>query len=139
MSTEDKYAYRGIKFIFSLISVFLMFPSFINGDSTYYRTLFIFLIGKVVDLFFKDESENVLRFKIWDIANQIVGATACAFSFCLMIPDFASILTLHLSNANIFLMACVLSCMIKEIALLIYLAIRTKRINENICIEIEEI
>lgn len=62
MSPEDKYAYKGIKIIFSLVSVMLMVPLLVNTEQTYYRTLFIFLIGKVVDLFFKDESGNVLFF-----------------------------------------------------------------------------
>jgi hypothetical protein len=91
VNSEDKYAYRGIKIIFALVSVMLMFPLLVNGEETYYRTLFIFLIGKVVDLFFANESENKLFFKVWDITNQIIGAGACAFAFCAMIPDFAKL------------------------------------------------
>ena len=46
VSTNDDYAYTGIKIIFNLISVFLLFPLMWSGGIDYYRTLFIFLSKK---------------------------------------------------------------------------------------------
>lgn len=139
MSPEDKYAYKGIKIIFSLVSVMLMVPLLVNTEQTYYRTLFIFLIGKVVDLFFKDESGNVLFFKIWDIANQIIGAFACAFAFCSMIPDFVLLFKDNLLQVNVVLMICVISCMLKDVAELVVLAIKIKSVKKEINYNIQQI
>lgn len=139
MSLEDKYAYRGIKIIFALVSVMLMFPLLVNEESAFYRTLFIFLIGKVVDLFYKDESEKKIFFRIWDIINQIIGAGACAFAFCSMIPDFANLFTNYLMQVNIALMSCVVSCMFKDIAELVFLAIKIKLISKEIDYNIKQL
>lgn len=48
METVDKKV-NELKIIFSLISVFLMIPQFIASGSGYYKTLFIFLINRVID------------------------------------------------------------------------------------------
>lgn len=49
-----------LKIIFSLISLFLMIPPLINVEDSYYRTLFIFLINRVIDMFFRRKTNETL-------------------------------------------------------------------------------
>lgn len=139
MNSKEEYTYRGIKIIFTIISVMLMFPLLVNGEQTYYRTLFIFLIGKVIDLFFKDENKDALWLKIWDIVNQYVGSVACAFAFCAMIPDFSKLYSVYVDEVNTALMLCVISCLLKDIAVQLYLTIKIKLIKKDILDNINQL
>ena len=139
MNREDKYAYKGIKIIFALVSVMLMFPQLLAGEDTYYRTFFVFMIGKVVDLFYKDERGNKLFFKIWDVINQLIGAGACAFAFCAMIDDFAKLFVSKIMEVNIILMVCVVSCMVRDVFELLFMAINIKLVEREISNNLKEL
>ena len=99
---------EGIKSIFSIISLFLMAIPLFTQTGDYYRTLFIFLINYVIDLFCHTGRDVPMFFVIWHYINQWLGAVICALSFCLIIPDFYKLFSNGIIvwiNIGIFLMA----------------------------------
>ena len=83
----------GIKIIFSLISLFLMIPLLISNESgNYYRTLFIFLINRIIDMFFGENNSEKIFFIIWHLINQWLGVIACAIAFCSIDLEFQNVL-----------------------------------------------
>ena len=114
MDKNSEYAYTGIKIIFNLISVFLLFPLIWNGGIDFYRTLFIFLFGKVIDLFFTKDVETNSFLKIWKFANQVLGIVACAFSFCSMVTNFSNMFVKYLLQVNCILMSCVVTFILSD-------------------------
>lgn len=124
MNCNNEYAYTGIRIIFMLISVFLMFPIVWDGGINYYRTLFIFLFGKIIDLFFLEPNERFNLFTFWNIINQIIGTIACAFSFCAMIPDFFNLFKKYTIQVNIILMICIVSYTFKDLMKFIILTVK---------------
>lgn len=131
MDKNSEYTYTGIKIIFTIISILLMFPLMLDGGINYYRTLFIFLFGKVIDLVFRINSEDIYYLRVWDIFNQIWGTFSCAFSFCAMIPDFFILFKKYTVLVNMLLMLFVISCGLKEITKFIILTIKINFISEN--------
>lgn len=129
MDKSNEYAYIGIKIVFTIISVLLMFPLMIHGGINYYRTLFIFLIGKIIDLAFGITRESNYRLRVWDMINQILGTAACAFSFCAMIPDFFALFKKYAIWVNMLLMLFVISCVLKDIFKFILLTIKINTIS----------
>ena len=115
-----------LKIIFSLISLFLMIPSLINGDIEYYKTLFIFLINKVIDITFEEKNREMIFFIIWSIINQWVGAIVCAIAFCSILPEFRNICLPYSKIINLCLFVGVLSCILKDMIKLIILSVITR-------------
>ena len=103
-----------VKIIFSLISLLLMIPPLINGDGNYYRTVFIFLINRVIDLFFKRKIDDGLFFAIWAEVNQWIGVGVCALAFCSMVPDFAQICLPYAKKINLGLFISAVSFVANE-------------------------
>ena len=122
VSTNDDYAYTGIKIIFNLISVFLLFPLMWSGGIDYYRTLFIFLFGKTIDLFFMKNKEEHFLLIVWNVFNQIIGIIACAFSFCAMVASFSKLFGM---------MICTITWILKDIAKFILLSIDVNFVNKG--------
>lgn len=131
MDKNTEFAYTGIKIVFTIISVLLMFPLIWSGGVNYYRTLFIFLFGKIIDLAFRVNKEDIYYLRIWDIFNQILGTFSCAFSFCAMIPDFFALFEKYTVWVNAVLMLFVISCGLKDIIKFIALTIKINFISEN--------
>ena len=131
VSTNDDYAYTGIKIIFKLISVFLLFPLMWSGGIDYYRTLFIFLFGKTIDLFFMKNKEKHFLLIVWNVFNQIIGIIACAFSFCAMVASFSKLFGLYSIQINIGLMICTITWILKDIAKFILLSIDVNFVNKG--------
>ncbi len=120
------------KIIFSLISLFLMIPPLINGDDSYYRTLFIFLINRVIDMFFKSNSNEEVFFVVWSLINQWIGVLACAVAFCSIAPDFAETCKSYSNQINILLFVAAISCVLKEMVALIVVSVKERLIKEKI-------
>lgn len=80
-----------VKMIFSLISLFSMLVPLTSGDESYYRTLFIFLINRAIDLFFRKEDDS-LFFIIWNMINELIGIFACSLAFCMMTSEFVKMM-----------------------------------------------
>lgn len=112
-----------IKIIFSVISLVLMVVPLLKGTAEYYRTLFIFLINRVIDLFFQTEYDEPGFFSIWEFINQWAGAIICALSFCLMVPDFLSFFNTKVKTVvNILLFLTAVSFVTKDF---VHMAIRS--------------
>ena len=129
---------ENLKIIFSLISLFLMIPPLISGDNSYYRTLFIFLINRVIDMCFGRQSNESTFFAVWSLLNQWIGACACAFAFCSMVPDFAAICKSYSNAINIILFLSAMSCVLKEMVVLIAASVKESLIKEKLKSEINE-
>lgn len=127
-----------LKIIFSLISLFLMIPPLINDQDSYYRTLFIFLINRVIDMFFKRKTNETLFFMVWSLLNQWIGVVACAIAFCSIAPDFAQICKSYANQINIALFVSAISCVLKEMATLIIVSVKESLIKNKIKSEVSE-
>lgn len=127
-----------LKIIFSLISLFLMIPPLINGDNGYYRTLFIFLINRVIDMFFKRKSNETVFFVVWSLLNQWIGVLACAVAFCSIAPDFAEICKSYSNQINIVLFVSAISCVLKEMVALIVASVKESLVKEKIKSDVSE-
>lgn len=127
-----------LKIIFSLISLFLMIPPLINGDNSYYRTLFIFLINRVIDMFFKRKSNEKVFFVVWSLINQWIGVLACAVAFCSIAPDFAKVCKSYANLINIILFMAAISCVLKEMVTLIIVSVKENLIKEKIKSDVSE-
>ncbi|MBO5474339.1 MAG: hypothetical protein J6A08_11250 [Lachnospiraceae bacterium] len=121
-----------LKIIFSLISLFLMIPPLINGDNSYYRTLFIFLINRVIDMTFKRKNNETVFFVVWSLINQWIGVLACAIAFCSIAPDFAEICKSYSDQINITLFVSAISCVLKEMIVLIVISVKESLLKEKI-------
>lgn len=134
METADKKV-NELKIIFSLISVFLMIPQLITSGSGYYKTLFIFLINRVIDMILKKQDVHCEFLKIWGFINQWVGVLTCAFSFSLLMDDFLAIFTSHayiLDVLDILMFVIVVSCVLREFAILIIKSAKEKQVRIRI-------
>ena len=90
---DGEYGSKSLKIMFSLITIFLMIPLLVsnNDDKNYYRTIFIFLASKDIDLLTTSSVVNIKMFRYWDFINQFVGSILAALSCALLFDDFASI------------------------------------------------
>lgn len=127
-----------LKIIFSLISLFLMIPPLISGDESYYRTLFIFLINRVIDMFFKRKSNETVFFVVWSLINQWIGVVACAVAFCSIAPDFADVCKAYSNQINTMLFVSAISCVLKEMAVLIVTSVKESLVKEKIKSDVSE-
>lgn len=129
----------GIKIVFSLISLFLMVPLLLQADTGYYRTLFIFLINRVIDMFF-DKNKNEKTFLVvWSLINQWAGVVACAVAFCSIDSGFASVFQKHKDWINIGLLVAVVSCVLEEMTRLIFQSVKEQLIREKIKNEVNQL
>lgn len=128
-----------MKIIFSLISIFMMLPPFISGDTSYYRTLFIFLINRVIDMCFKKNKNDITFLIVWSLINQWVGVVACALAFCSLDPDFQMICEKHSALINVCLFVAAVSCVLKEMSLLVVLSVKEKLVKERIRKEVKQL
>ena len=131
MGTEDKKA-NELKIVFSLISLLLMLPPLINLDAGYYRTLFIFLVNRVIDMVLKKSVSQHSFFEAWDFVNQWFGTFACALAFCSIAPDFYRLFENYKLMLNIVLFIAALSCVLKDIISLITISVQEKRVRQRI-------
>ena len=129
-STNEKQSY--LKLIFSLISLLLMIPLLITGDENYYRTLFIFLINRVIDMVYATKHNESIFFVIWGLINQWMSIIVCALAFCSITPAFREILLNTSKWVNLALFACAILCVAKEMLILIIDSIYEKLINDKL-------
>lgn len=129
---------NGLKIVFSLISLFLMIPPLINGEASYYRTLFIFLINSVIDMFFKEKTNDASFFVVWSLLNQWIGVVACAIAFCSIAPDFAKVCESYANQIKTGMFVSAISCVLKELVVLIVMSIKESSIKEKIKSEVEK-
>lgn len=133
MNTKD-YANQ-IKVIFSMISMLLMLPLINNEQAdNYFRTVFIFLINRVIDMVMKNEECSVPFFEIWGMVNQWLGALASALAFCSIDESFRNMIGDYKSLISIFLFVIVLSCVIQEICV-IFLEVKE---NKKVVLRIKQ-
>lgn len=123
---------ENLKIVFSLISILLMIQPLINGQNSYYRTLFIFLINRVIDISFETENKEGIFFTIWSLINQWIGVIASAVAFCALTPGFMTIFNSYSKNVSIFLLVSAISCVFKEMLILIIISVKEKLILEKI-------
>lgn len=135
---KEKSRQDNLKIIFSLISLFLMIPPLINGDVGYYRTLFIFLINRVIDMFFARREQESVFFIVWSLINQWIGVMACAVAFSSIAPDFAALCMPYSTQINICLFVAAVSCVLKEMMELIVLSVKQSLLKKKIKSEISE-
>lgn len=128
---------EGLKFIFSLISLLLMIPSLVNGDVNYYRTLFIFLINRVMDLFYKKKNVNGKFFAIWALFNQWLGALAVAFAFCSILEEFRLIFSTYANCINKSLFGLAVSFVLRDLLILVTDSIKEELVIETIRDEVK--
>ena len=132
---DGEYGSKSLKIMFSLITIFLMIPLLVsnNDDKNYYRTIFIFLASKDIDLLTTSSVVNIKMFRYWDFINQFVGSILAALSRALLFDDFASIFNDKIIwYLKICLILSVLSIILKELFELLVLGIKTKLITNNI-------
>lgn len=127
----ENYTYKVCKLIFSLISLFLMLVPLLNGDSGFYKTLFVFLINRVLDLLSKERIAAYF-FRIWALINQWMGVIVCALAFCSMIPEFAKILMIPGKWVSGVMFAVAASCVVQEGGYLMAASIKETLIVKDI-------
>ncbi len=122
---------EGIKLIFSIIAGILMIPLVNQVDINFYRTVFIFQMGIMLDLLFDSRKKIRLFFIIWDAVNTIISLFACAIAFSCMIPAFLDTMAkINVAQiVDIFLMVCVWSCLIRTLIEFSIMTIRSKLIG----------
>lgn len=122
----------GLKLVFSLISLFLMMPLLLNGDESYYRTLFIFLINRVIEMFFEKNGDDKNFFIVWALINRWYGVLSAALAFCSIVPDFAQMCMPYSDIINYLLFVAALSCVLKELLVLIVRSIEEQMVKDKI-------
>ncbi len=134
---EKRKDIKDIKIIFSVISLLLMIPMLLNGGDSYYRTLFIFLINRVIDMFFEKGNNESAFFAVWSLLNQWVCVGTSAIAFCSLSPDFAGVCISYAVYINIILFISATLCVLKEMLQMIQTSIREKKIIEKIKSEMD--
>ena len=132
----NKMAKENIKIIFSIISLFLMIIplSSISKETVddYYRTLFIFLINRVIDMFFDFDYIDYRFFNIWSFINQWLGVFACALAFCSMVSEFYNLFANHVIALNLSLFVLAVSFVTKDTIYLIFVSYKTQLVRKKI-------
>lgn len=131
MNTYDKKA-NEFKLIFSIVSLLLMAPSLTISNMSFYRTLFIFLINRVIDLIVKHPKVQYGFFHIWNGMNKWLGIVACSFSFCLIDQKFMDLFENFEYIINIVLYVISTSSVLSEISYQFVYDDATKGITERI-------
>ncbi len=122
--------------VFSLISLFLMLPPLMSRNDSYFRTLFIFLINRVIDMIFNEKTEENIFFTVWSLLNQWIGVIACAIAFCSIAPDFADMCKNYSDIINACMFIAAASCVLKDMVELIIVSVKSdliiKRMKKDI-------
>lgn len=121
-----------IKLVFSIISLLLMIPPLISGDTSYYRTLFIFLINRVIDMFYGKKNDENIFFIVWSLFNQWFGVIACSLAFCSLSPDFLDVCAGYSDKINNALFVAALSCVLKEMLAQIVRSVKEQMVKDKI-------
>ncbi len=88
-------------------------------------------------MFFEDENGEDAFFTAWSLINLWIGVLACAVAFCSLASDFANLCKLYSDKINISLFVAAISCVLKEIILLMILSVKESQIKEKIKREME--
>ena len=96
-----------------------MIPLMLEGKIAFYSTLFIFLINRVIDLFFQEVHNPCKFLKHWETVNTLLGAVICALSFCLLIQEFRCLFGCYVSYVNYIIFLFVVNYIIKEVVELV--------------------
>ena len=129
---KEKSKAEYLKIVFSLISLFLMLPPLMNENDSYFRTLFIFLINRVIDMIFNEKTEENVFFIIWSLLNQWVGVIACAIAFSSIAPDFVDMCKNYSYIINICMFIAAASCVLKDMVVLIIASVKSNLIIKRI-------
>lgn len=117
---------RKLKVLFSLMSILLLAPPMIRHEVSYYTTLFVFLAGRMVDLFAIADSDARVFFFTWQAVNRWGSIFACAVSFCFLHPSFADLFCNYVDWINALMFLFPLSCVLQELVALIREDIRVR-------------
>lgn len=123
---------NNLKIIFSIISLFLMISPLVKNDTSYYRTLFIFLINRIIDMCFEKNSDETTFFVVWSLINQWIGILACAVAFCSIAEDFLEICKPYSDQINIMLFVSAISCVLNEMIKLIAISVKENLIKRKL-------
>ena len=85
---------------------------------------------------FKRKNNEKFFFVVWSLLNQWLGVLACAVAFCLIALDIAEICKSCSNCINITLLVLAISCVLKEITVLIILSVKESLITEKIKSEV---
>ncbi len=120
---------RKIKVLFSIISIMLLAPPMIRHEISYYTTLFVFLAGRMVDLLVIAGKNDMSFFFIWQTFNRWGSILACAMSFSLLHPGFASLFSDYVDLVNGLMFLFPISCVLQELFALILEDVRIKTLE----------
>lgn len=135
---------KRVRIVFSIISALLMIPMIYafnmqtNNFDNFYRTLFVFYIDEVVEMFADEEPSINALFAVWDIINQWAGAFVCAVSFCMLMSDFQKLLVGAAMQIQVIMLGIVFSGLICTICKDIVNTYRRKAGKANIKRQLEE-
>lgn len=135
---------KRVRIVFSIISTFLMIPMIYafnkqaSDFNNFYRTLFVFYIDEVVEMFADEDPSINTLFAIWDIINQWSGALVCAVSFCMLMSDFQILLNGAALQIQVIMLGIVFSGLICTICKDIVNSYRRKVDKEKIKRQVKE-
>ncbi|MCM1120556.1 MAG: hypothetical protein NC543_14485 [bacterium] len=89
-------------------------------------------------MFFKPKNNETKFFVVWSLLNQWIGVLASAIAFCSIAPDFVEIFKSYTNQINIMLFVAAISCVLKEMVLLIVISVKEKLIMEKIKKDVSE-
>lgn len=130
--TKNQIIKRNIKLLFTIISMVLMIPLVISSSGDYYRTLYVFLIVKVVDLCFVDFSESYTFFNALDIVNRYISILACAIAFAALVPEFAKMIAIKQNMISYMLFGVVVFGILREGAELVMFEVKGLILRRNL-------
>lgn len=129
---RDNNKQDSIKIVFAAVSLLLMVPPLVNGDENYHRTVFIFIINRVIDICFTSKKNEHIFFIIWSFVNQWLGIIVSALAFSLIAPDFAKICSPFVFVMNTAMFVCACSYILKDMASLIVQSAKEQFIKEKL-------
>lgn len=83
-------------------------------------------------MFFMKKNDENTFFIVWSLVNQWIGVVACSLAFCSLSPDFLSICATYSDKINNGLFVAALSCVLKEMSVLIVQSIREQLVKDKI-------
>lgn len=130
---NQNHAPENLKIIFSLISVLLMMPMLVDGaDEDFFKTLFIFLINRIMDMLFQSDNYRSVFFSSWKLINRWVGVVACAIAFSSILPKFSGFLGGNKNVIAFILFLSAISCVARELIELVVISIKEDLVKNKI-------
>ena len=83
-------------------------------------------------MFFIRKNNEAVFFIVWSLINQWIGVVACAIAFCTIAPDFAQLCKSYSDQINIALFVAAISCVLKEMIVLIVGSVKENLVKEKI-------